>query len=589
MCLLKKKKVLLLIVLVSTILVHTAKADPILPSDKDAGVIDKANVNNIQNIIQNKKTPKVELDLKPQNPKNNSQNNTKIQIHKLIFEGNTVYKTDFLEKYTQEIIGKEITITELLQTVNKITDLYQNNGYITSMAYIPPQQLQNGIVEVKIFEGKIGNIKLEGNKWTKTSYIKKHLLEENNLSQNKILNVNNIRSSLSDINGTHYLTGQIALNKGELPQTTDINLEINEKLPFGLSSSWDNTGRDIVGVQKANIIANIYNLTGYGDNIYGSTSLASRTVSAGAEYSIPIGNKGTNLKFDYSFSKIKLGNPYKSSDIEGVSHSFVPSISQSIYNGKHLKLSGNIALDMRTSITTMKKTAIMDKYELRILRTGFNANYDDNSGRWIADTTFSTGLPLLGADTNSIKLKRTFFKANSSIYRIQRLPYNFVGIGRSSFQIAGSSLKSVEQYQLGGIYTVRGYNEGVLLGDDGINTSIEVRHTIPLLPETISLKYAKNKKYKIGVKNNIQLAGFYDQGWSHDVKKTNSTSPHSFIQSVGVGLRVNLFKNLTANLDLGIPLGAKKFQDQKSAVFHFSISTDILDGAKDLFKKDERL
>lgn len=590
------KKIILGSVVCTLLTVSSASiAQVVPPANTEAGVVDKANFENFQNIQNNKLEKKKEIDLKltPQQLKDTSTvlNIQKFTLEKVVFKGNTVINTSELEKLTGDLIGKTITLNDLKESAKKITALYQNKGYLTSIAYIPPQDNSKGIAEIAIMEGKVGNVDIEGNKWTKTSYIRKNILDENDIEKQEIFNVNNLKQSLGEINQKEYLKGQVRLQRGQEPATTDIKLKLDEKLPIGLSASWDNTGRELIGVQKAGITTSIYNLTGFGDSIYANTSFAARTFGLNTGYSIPLGSHGTELRFGYSISDIELGGMYKNDNIEGRSHGFVTSLIHPFYKGDRLKVNGNLTWDMRTSKTTLQKS-LLENYELRVLRTGLSATYDDNGGRWISDAIVSTGLPIMGAQGSTERGvgSGSFVKVNTDLIRVQKLPYKTLGIFRTSWQVSPDAMKAVEQMQLGGMYTVRGFDEGVLLGDIGYNNSIELRHAVPYLPEKISIPYWVNRSASVQLKDRIHFAGFYDQGYATTIHDGRSGNYKNFMQSVGLGLRIYLTKNMTANMDFGIPIGRKRYDGQNDIGFHFSITADVLGGARDIFaKKQEAL
>ena len=78
------------------------------------------------------------------------------------------------------------------------------------------------------------------------------------------------------------------------------------------------------------------------------------------------------------------------------------------------------------------------------------------------------------------------------------------------------------------------------------------------------------------VKNSIKFAAFYDQGWGKVIQQNISAHHNNFFQSIGTGLRIYLGKFSTVNLDIGIPLGEKRYDGQNCVKFHFSITSDLL-------------
>lgn len=507
-------------------------------------------------------------------------------LKKIEFTGNTAVKTDKLQQVVDPYIGEKITVEDLLSITKKVTDVYQEKGYLTSMAYLPPQKITGGVAKIEILEGKVGNILVKGNKWYKTRYLKKNILKSNNLEEDKILNVRTLRGSLQEINQTEHLEGRITIEEGEDPEFTELILEIDDSLPLDFGVSWDNQGRELIGKQRALFTLSNDNLTGYGDRLYGGTALASGTVGANGGYSIPIGTKGTRLNFDYSYSHIKIKGPdpvLRAADINGASNFYSLSIIRPFIKNYDFKLYGHIGFDMRDAETKQKNAdLILSKYNTRVLRTGLSAVKDDTRGRWYANTLVSTGVPLLGARTGNFLTgeahKRVgtnkFVKMETGVTRIQMLPWRSYGIVRVSGQWATRRLLASEQMQLGGIGTVRGFEEGFLLGDWGVVSSAELRTPIPFFKKVLP------EKLKF-IDDHVKWANFVDFGYVDEIHRAKNTVFTNLLCSVGTGLNINLFKSLNFNVYMGIPLAHRKRgsdnveYDAQDVRVHFNLTTDI--------------
>lgn len=543
------------------------------PVNTEAGLIDKMNKLDFQYLKENKNKTE---DVKINDTRNDHLKETpavlitqKFKVNSVAFSGNTVFDNKILAQYTQNIINKEITLDDIKLVTQNITNLYREKGYITSFAYIPAQKLHDGVLQVNILEGKIGSVKIEGNKWARTNYIRHNILESNNLKNNQILNVSNINNSVQQMNETEYLKGQVTIQKGTEQGDTDVILKIKEAPPFGIDTSYNNTGRSLVGVQKASITLSDYNLTGFGDSINISPTFASRTFGLNTGYTLPTGLKDTYLKFNYSLSKVHLGKEYKNDDIVGDFGGYSIGLDHALYKGNKLKVNSGVYYDFENSDTVIKGLEYQ-KSNLQILRTGINSIFDDNHGRFLSDFTVSTALYNKGTDNSNMD---RFVKICTNLTRYQYLPFNTIAIARLQNQYTPSHINSVEQFQLGGMYSVRGFNEGALLGDVGYNLSLELMHAVPYLPEKINIPYSKGKKFELRLKNRINFSTFYDQGFAKDLHQGTSSNYTNFIQSVGAGIKINLSKTLMANFYLGVPLGRQRFDDQNSVKFHFNVSS----------------
>jgi hemolysin activation/secretion protein len=120
---------------------------------------------------------------------------------------------------------------------------------------------------------------------------------------------------------------------------------------------------------------------------------------------------------------------------------------------------------------------------------------------------------------------------------------------RGEFQLADRALAPMEQYPLGGMFSVRGYHKNILLGDNGVNSSLE--WIFPLL--------------KDGSGNDLlSLVPFFDYGHSwNNGNRNNSPDQKQDLASIGTGLRC-AWKGLSLALFYGYALldsGANKTDD----------------------------
>jgi hemolysin activation/secretion protein len=137
-------------------------------------------------------------------------------------------------------------------------------------------------------------------------------------------------------------------------------------------------------------------------------------------------------------------------------------------------------------------------------------------------------------------------------------------------------LPSVQQFQLGGENSVRGFTEGVLIGDRGYNLGVEYRFPVP------GLKYVSK-----WASDRIQGSLFYDIGqvWKDSSNpfydpKTATLSKTTLLQGVGFGVRAQLTRFLQGFVDVGFGLGDRKDIEperrQPTARVHFGVRSDFL-------------
>ncbi len=83
-------------------------------------------------------------------------------IYKIEFEGYSIYRNTLFKKLEKYYRRRTISLFTLYKLADKITAKYRNDGYILSRAYVPAQSIRNGVAKIKIVEGYIDKINLEG-------------------------------------------------------------------------------------------------------------------------------------------------------------------------------------------------------------------------------------------------------------------------------------------------------------------------------------------------------------------------------------------------------------------------------------------
>ena len=496
-------------------------------------------------------------------------------LKKINIKGNTVFPTHQLMRLVDFKIGQEVTINDLIMSANDITDYYQGKGYISSIAYLPPQKVQNGEVDIVILEGKYGLVNVNPGKWERKSYLTKKYLQDNNIETGKILNVKDVRNALTDMTAEEYMKGAVSFSDNEESEEfSDVTLDVKDRFPLNLDIRYDNQGRELIGTQRGVLYAGLHDVTGHGDTLMGTLALSSRSLGVGGMYSLPIAKNDTRLNIGYSYSKVRLGKEFKMYNIKGESHDVFIGVSRRLAKGDGYRLYGDITLDMRnTDMTSGLIPDLNSSYRTRVLRGSLTDVKDDSYGRWLFNTGIAGGIPIDASDYNKARnlASNNFVKVNASAARLQVLPKNNLAILQVNTQYANRHLYASEAMQFGGIASVRGYDEGFRIGDYGVTASIEYRTPIPGLKALLPEKYGF-------ISDSIQIAGFYDFGWFGDRFIDGSAD---YLMSAGPGIVVKLTKYLSANMYWGFPIGKRladyaNSRDRDTCRFHFTVTSNIL-------------
>ena len=156
---------------------------------------------------------------------------------------------------------------------------------------------------------------------------------------------------------------------------------------------------------------------------------------------------------------------------------------------------------------------------------------------------------------------------NADGYYIHYLPWGIIGTLKAGGQYSPDNISYVEQYQIGGISSVRGYSESLLMAPSAYYTSLEMLFPIPFLPETVDVPFTDDKQFRL--KDSVKFAAFVDHGgiFPHEGKSDKI----NYLLSDGVGLRMAFSKYLSARFYVGFPLRNKGTYHESDTNFHFDL------------------
>lgn len=484
-------------------------------------------------------------------------------LEKINFEGNTKISDAELEELAREVLGEDIFFDELLAVCQNVTNLYHDKGFLTSYATVPPQRIVDGVATIKIIESKVGELSIEGEKWTREWYLKHIIMGKAGLREGDVFNAKNLQRAMKEINREDYVQVQTDIEReqgGE--ENTAITLNVRDRFPVNINFTYDDYGRKYTGEQRFSFLLGMDNLTGLGDKIYGGTILSSGSTGWLAGYSLPVSSYGTRLSFDFSDSHVRLGGPYRAAGVKGNAQSYFFKLTHPLVQTAKSDLflySGYDLVNANTAYNNEygNKNYLSD-YTLHVWRTGLYGMTDDNYGRWIGNFAFDFGIG--GTDKMYSDANKTFVKFGANVTRAQRMFKRSMGIVRVGGQYSPQNLFAAEQMQLGGPYTMRGYQPAEILGDYGVSGTVEYRTPLPLLD-----------KVWPWLDDRLRLAAFYDWGWAGT--NNNVYGSGTFLHSVGCGGYLYLTDWLSAQVGIGFPLTSD--HKEGTARFYFSLSSDL--------------
>lgn len=482
--------------------------------------------------------------------------------------GMTIIEPERLRSIWVTYLGEKITMKDLQHIIDEIKDLYSSVKFLTSKVYLPVQEISSGFVEIRVAEGRMGALNVEGNKHVKTAMIKKAF----HTPRGQILDLNNIQKDVMRLNENPDLNVRTILEPGETPETTNVTLKVKDKNPVHVYVGFDNQGTRLVGRYRESISVSTTNLTGHLDQL--SLSAVKSTLSSGEflSYRLPVGSNGVKVGMDLGNFNLKLGKELKPSRVTGSTKTYTPNMSWEMYRSENVQINSRIGLRIKDIKKQVDRTKVTDD-QLRLPYYGIDIVRSDATGQtnFSPELSFGTDRFLGATSRNNINASRAgaggaFTKYEHNLSRTQRMPWDSYLQVKSGFQAASESLPSSEQFQLGGANSIRGYPEGDYLADMGANLNTDWVFPMYVIPESWRLKGSE-----IDLRHQIQPVIFMDLGGGKLDKVLPGEVKSKFLMGVGGGLRFNFNSFAYLKLEWGYPLGDDPIRGTGPSTFNVSV------------------
>ena len=439
--------------------------------------------------------------------------------------------------------GKELSISDLNELVARINKLYRESGQITAKAYLPPQKITDGKIEIKLVEGTVGKIEIEGNTTTKDSYIRRNLA----IYDGEIVDMKLLEKRLFLFNRKSDISLRAVLRPGEATGTTDYVLKVKEPRKIDILMYTDNAGRDETGRERFGMVITNKSLLGLRDQFSFGGLLADGTKNGFTSYNIPINRWGTRagISYDYSRTSVRSG-PMKHLKVTGKSKDLGFVLSHPLLVNKTYGLNVFAGYNNKRSSTAYDAFTVLAQ-KLRTFSYGFDYSNFGERLSWEFRNYGTRGLRHRNGDAE-------FFKYNSEVNAFFQISPKTFAMFRSNMQYSDSSeIPSSEQFQVGGVASVRGYPEGHMIGDKGYFMSLE-----------LSRKFLGSEKTRI--------VYFIDHGGIMNQKSSNvSDAENDSITSLGIGFNVNFTKQLSGRIYCGVPMLDHNEEAAYQPVIHFDV------------------
>lgn len=472
-----------------------------------------------------------------------------LDINEYRVEGVNILSQKEVEAAVYPYLGPNRTTEDVEKARAALEKAYNAKGYQTVAVEIPQQQVKNGIVTLKVVEGKVGRLAVKGSHYYSLDVIKE---EAPSLAEGTVPNFNDVQKDIVALNLQPDRKITPTLRAGVTPGTVDVDLNVEDTLPLHGSLEINNRYSQNTTPLRLNATLSYDNLWQLGHSLSVSYQVAPENPTDAQVFSgsylarVPdvswLGILVYGLDSNSNVSTLGSTNVAGKGQIVGTravitlpnEEGFFQTLQMGI-DYKHFD--ENVTLNASGSATPITYFP---------LNASYSATWQGEKSLTQLNAGVTVSLRGLGSSPVEFDNKRfdsggdfAYFKGDLS--RTQELPEGLQAYGKIQVQVANQPLVNSEQMSGGGLDTVRGYLESEVLADNGVIGSAEFRS--PSLGTWLGPTVNEWRFYIFGDGGTFSI---YDPLPEQESLFT--------LTSVGVGSRIQLLQYLNGSIDFAIPL-----------------------------------
>jgi len=448
-------------------------------------------------------------------------------------KGNSLLDRDEVEvvviPYKNRCLGKD----GVNQLMSKLTSAYIDKGFITTRVYIPPQDLNTGVLEFVVIEGILESFSINNN----AAEDRRKLWWAMPPQRGNHLSIGEIEQGIDQINRVPSANAKMKLWPGEDPGATHIQVLNTVNDEFRGNLEWNNEGQSNTGKQMIRFGMDADNLLGINDT-WGFNFIGSKDTNAVTLHNtFPFRNWTFNLSHSYSeYLNILPGN----TDLFGQSNTSTVGGNYLLYRNGKRKINWLTSLSIRRSDRHLLGIELTPQ-KLAPIRMALNMSENLSWGFYSFEMGVVQGTKLLGASKDPSNApkgvpKAQFTKIDGRFTLVVPKPW-FSYQTTFAFQQSDDLLYSSEQIHIGDKTTVRGFETTAASGEKGFfwrNDFNLSTHTI--IRELGLTQQASWLQY-------CRLFTFIDFGWVEPRLENRANRA----AGTGLGLRVN-YKDVSTSI-----------------------------------------
>ncbi len=384
--------------------------------------------------------------------------------------------------FLSESEGQCLGVADIKILVNRLNKFYQAQGFITTRAYVPQQNLASGLLEIRIRPGIVTEFAYgDGTAGDNRLYFAFPI------SEGDIVYLRDLEQGLENFNALSSQSGKFKLKPGKKPGDSIIVVEEQQKLPIKSAVTYQNSGSKSRGQHSLNADLRLENMFNINDQLLLSHNrmLPYEHIGKSGGYfvqaSVPFGYWQAHAHFLYNSYEVPLTSLATPLDLSGYGLGYQASLKRTLWRGQATKVKAHIALNGSRSRSFVEDIELITQRRYYTsYDVGTEVTHLIDKTRLEANISYRQGVHWLGSQKpvgHAFDPQFRLFKAEISAET--PLFQNALSLRtKLQGQWTKAKLPSGEKFYIGGHSSVRGFREEYLTGRQGLIWKTDV--TVPL-------------------------------------------------------------------------------------------------------------
>src|SRR5471032_1145383 len=180
-------------------------------------------------------------------------------ISRFDVSGNTLLPQQLIDQAVAPFTGKQRDFGDVQRALEALEAVYHQRGYGVVTVELPEQELQSGVVQLKVIQTKVGRVLVKGNTHFSETNIRASVPE---LQEGRTPNLNLVSTSLKLANESPSKKVTLKLASGEQDDEVDATLNVVDESVWKGMFNADNTGTGSTGKNHVGVVLQNANLFG---------------------------------------------------------------------------------------------------------------------------------------------------------------------------------------------------------------------------------------------------------------------------------------------------------------------------------------